>query len=361
MALVKQAGSRNWWISIYMGKGKKRKYIPTSTDDRGEAEALEKLVVAAYKGNMERERFIAAVDSMMGWETVKGIPVQELWETYLKTKPTAGSHTINVRRRLCLDFVAWIEEERPVIRRLDEITPQVATAFTDWLLEQRGGKGKSQNNRVSHMRTVFKKVYVRAGLLSNPFDGVETVPEDDSVSGRPFTAKEQKLIFERCAAAGNDWLPVCLLAKYSGLRLKDIALLKWKQVKDDYIDLTPAKTRKHGIRVRIPMHREVKREFRLMKRKGEYVFRVLAGRYVDSDRSESGFVEEVLDHIKIDRESAHVTFHCWRHTFRTMMAAADVPKDIAMKLGGWTHEKTEEMYNHFDNYAELERAINSLE
>ena len=358
MALYKQTSSENWWISIYRGSDLPRKYIPTGTPDLEKAKAIEANIKAAMRGNMPREKLFAAIDSLMGWDTVDGIPVSMLWETYLKTKPTVGTHTLNQRKKLCEHFTAWMDEHHSATRHLHDITPQQACGYSDWLTETRGGKGKTHNNRISNLKTIFKAVVVRANMKSNPFAYLQKVPQNDSVSGRPFTAAEQKAIFKQCTIAGNDWLAICTLAKYSGLRLKDIAHLRWNQVVDKAIDVTPSKTKRHGIKVLVPLHPNVQKELRLLKRSGDYIFPVLAERYLENDRSESGFMDEVLNKVTINREDAHVTFHCWRHTFRTMMAAADVPQEIAMKLGGWKDQRTAEIYNH--DFSQLEKAINSL-
>lgn len=357
MALFKQKTSVNWWISIYQ-KGKPRKYIPTGTPDREKAEAMERLVKSALKGNMARERLFAAIDSLMSWDVVEGLPVSELWPTYEKKRPEAGEHTIKQRRRICKLFVEWLGEYYPATRLLNEVTPQQAQDFSDWVLEAKGGRGKTHNNRMGHIKTVFKAIVVRANLQNNPFGFLEKVSQSDSISGRAFTEEEQRLIFERCTVAGNDWLAICVLAKYSGLRLIDIAHLNWGEIGENLIELMPSKTKRHGIRVRIPLHPKVRKELRLLNRLGEAVFPVLADRYQQAV-PDSGFMEEVLGHIEIDRSGSKISFHCWRHTFRTMMAAAQVPQDVAMKLGGWSNESTAEIYNH--DFTQLEAAIGALE
>ncbi len=357
MALFKQKTSENWWISVYR-KGQPRKYVPTGTPDREKAEAIEKLVLSSYRGNLERDRLIAALDSLMGWDAVDGLPISELWSTYLKTKPRAGEHTINQRRLICEKLVAYLADHHPATLMLNEVTPQHAQAFSDWVLNEKGGAGKTHNNRMSNIATVFGAIVVRANLRNNPFGFLEKLDESDSRSGRPFSADEQRRIFERCAVVGNDWLAICTLAKYSGLRLIDMAFLAWDQVEDDVIDLTPSKTKRHGIKVRIPLHPNVRKELRLLGRKGDYVFPVLAERY-STTSPKSQFMEEIIRPLGIDMDGAKVSFHCWRHTFRTMLAAAKVPQEVAMKLGGWTNQSTAEVYNH--DFTQLEAAIGGLE
>ena len=166
MALFKQKTSKNWWISIYR-KGQSRKYIPTGTPDREKAEVMERLIQSALKGNVPRERLFAAVDSLMGWDVADGLPIAELWPTYEKTRPAAGDHTVKQRRGICKLFVEWLGESHPSTRLLNEVTPQQAQDFSDWVLETKGGRGKTHNNRMGHIKTVFKAIVVRANLQND--------------------------------------------------------------------------------------------------------------------------------------------------------------------------------------------------
>lgn len=363
MSIHKPKTSRFWQISIYMGRGQPRRRIPTGTEDKAEALAQEALVKASLRGRMDRERFIEAVDALMGWNEQQGVPVDQIWTTYQKTEPKVSDHTLKIRRLLCAKLSKWLAEERPKIKGIHQIEPQTAIAFADWMRETDGGRGKTQNTKVGHLRTVFKQIYARAGMSMNPFDGVANVSQDDSLSGRPFTAEEQTTIFNRCAAAGNDWLAICTVAKYTGLRLKDIATMTWDMVNisDRHFDITPAKTKKHGIRVLVPIHPAVWKELAALGvPTTKALFPVLYKRYQDKN-PDSLFGDEVLNHCGIETKGAHISFHCWRHTFATALSKAKVDKETRKKLGGWTQDSTAELYDHHQDINALTTAINSLE
>ena len=55
--------------------------------------------------------------------------------------------------------------------------------------------------------------------------------------------------------------------------------------------------------------------------------------------------------------SENLTFHSWRHTFRTRFAEAGVSDEIAKRLGGWTVDKTAMRYDHDGRIAELAAAV----
>jgi alpha-galactosidase len=97
-----------------------------------------------------------------------------------------------------------------------------------------------------------------------------------------------------------------------------------------------------------------------LKVTGKPMFKTLYARYQDPN-PESGFCSEVLDHCEISTRGAHISFHCWRHTFGTMLSKAKVDKETRMKLGGWSQESTADIYDHYQDFDILNAAINSLE
>jgi integrase len=364
MGIFLQKGSRNWWISIY--RDGRRRYVPTGTPDRDRALAVEALVRSAMGGNVARDKLFAAIDALMGWDAVSGVPIAGLWEVYLQTSPEVKGHTLDLRRKLVDRFVGWADEAWPSVRCLHEVTPQMAYAFSDWLWNELGGKGKTQNNRIGNVKAVFSAVVVRAGMESNPFSFVKKVPQVDSVHGRAFSAAEQVAIFERCRVVGNEWFEVSMVALYSGLRLVDLAALRWGDIdfEGGFLEVIPSKTRRHGVRVRIPLHVRIAdllmdlRAGTRPARTDAPVFGVLHERYAGGQHR-SGYMQEVLDAVELDRADARISFHCWRHTFRTNLAAAGVSQEVAMQLGGWTDEKTAQIYNH--DFSGARRAIAALD
>lgn len=361
MAVFKPTDSNNWWLSIYQPGGK-RKYIPTGTPDKEIAVAIEAQVKSAMKGNLPRSRLIAAIDSLMGWhdESFAGLPVGSIWETYLLTKPRAGKDTINRRRRVTAKLIKWLPEYAPQVQRIHEITPQVAQSFVDWLERENGGKGKTINNRIGNLSAVFNAIVVRAGLDNNPFSFVAKADQSDSISGRAFTEDEIKALMKAGKKLGKNWNEMALLGMYTGMRLTEIANLTWEQVQGDVIDLIPSKTERHGIRVLIPLHSKVVSALAAIRpapAKGPVFPWIYEYYQKPGNRFER--YPTVIKEAGIDPKGALLTFHCWRHTFRTRLAAAEVPQEVAMKLGGWTNESTAEIYNH--DLTQLRTAINALD
>jgi integrase len=192
--------------------------------------------------------------------------------------------------------------------------------------------------------------------MENPFSGVATAPTLDSTRRRAFTESEISAIL--AAARGGEWYGPSLVALYTGLRLSDIRGLTWDGNFDQdmqFLHVRPQKTARHGITVAMPIHDVLRSYFQAQKRIGPLVFPELNVARRWGKWAKSGFTK-VLEKAKVPTEGA--TFHSWRHTFRTRLAAAGVSHDIARRLGGWTRELTAERYNH--DTTELAGAISLL-
>jgi integrase len=359
MALYKQKGSANWWVSIYMGKGVPRFRASTGTSDKDKARTVEAAFMMAKKKSLPRERIIESIDTLLGFNQIEsGIPIDQIEETYSSLpdlRESAG--TITTRCAHIRDMAAWIAENWPSISYMHQINRAAAVAYADHL-RTACRTGKTYNNRRGNLVRVFNLLLVRGGCAENVWALTATASTADSKSGRAFDRDEMQALYAACKSAGHQWYPITVIARYTGLRYGDIANLRGDDIKDGCICLRPSKTAKKKIRVIIPMHREVQRiidDLEISKSHlfsdhafSDYQHRPLKGEYAN-----------VLKKAKIKPKGAKLSFHCLRHTFRTELARAGVAQDIAMKLGGWTEGDTAELYNH--DTSQLRSAIEAMD
>jgi len=83
---------------------------------------------------------------------------------------------------------------------------------------------------------------------------------DDSQTARAFTDDEVTRILD--AAQGSEHYGASLIGLYTGLRFVDIAHLLWTDIQGDFLCIRPRKTKRHGIRVVIPLHTRSRRSSR---------------------------------------------------------------------------------------------------
>jgi integrase len=354
MAIYRYRNSRNWYASIYLGKDRPRIQKSLHTDDEEKARALEQALIMAHKGSEDRDKIVALVDQLMGTGDRPRLSLTAAWDVYeglpgLKI----GDHTRRVRLSHFKRFVDYCATDWPRVEYLDQVTRPVAFGFADsWRPKCR--TGKTYNNLIRNMQTVFQKLMYRAGLHENVWRLLESAPTDDSTSGRAFTDEEIARILKQCKRQGDYWREISTVALYTGLRYSDIKTLRWDQVTGDELTLAPKKTKRHGIGVAVPLHPRLVRILERLPRDDEFVFPSHAHR---PRQGEMVFTKKILAKAGIRDDKAKLSFHCWRHTFRTRLAAAGVAKEIVQKLGGWKTDISE-LYNH--DTTQLRRAIDRL-
>lgn len=359
MSLYKQNGSKNWWVSLYRGQGVPRFRRSTGTDDRAKARSVEATFRLALQGNVAREQLIASIDALMGFDGLEtGIPVGSISGAYLALpEHREKQSTVQTRSTHVREMEAWMLENWPTARFMHQISREAAVAYGDDLRRE-CKTGKTYNNRRGNLVRVFNLLLIRGGCRENVWTLVATAGTDDSKHGRAFTPKEETRLLDACRAAGHQWFEMSMVAKYTGLRYGDIANLKMSDIQDGCIILKPSKTARKKIKVVVPMHPAVQKVIAGLKRKSGSLFPDHA--FADYEhRPLKGGYTSIIEKAEIPPDGAVLSFHCWRHTFRTRLAQADVPTELAMKLGGWTERDTADIYNH--DTTQLRTAIEALD
>lgn len=132
---------------------------------------------------------------------------------------------------------------------MDEITPEIAFEYLEAKCRN-SRNGKNFNNIKSALNNVFKLTLLDSGMDESPFSRIPS-RQNFSQHQRPFTEDEFRLIYN---SASEPWKTASLIAWFTGLRQKDIFLLRWDQIQGDVLVTVPAKTARFGRAVRIPLH-----------------------------------------------------------------------------------------------------------
>jgi integrase len=115
---------------------------------------------------------------------------------------------------------------------------------------------------------------------------------------------------------------------------------------------------KHEIVVDIPVHSRLREWLDKNMNDSKYIFENTQKHKSTIMHSEDGFADILAKAKVVAKPGEHITFHSFRHTFRTSLAAAGVDSKVAQRLGGWTTDISEKVYNH--DMTSLRRAIDSL-
>jgi integrase len=332
---------RIWWTYLYR-PGAKPLQVSTGCDNKEDALAVEATLRRAAGGKTKRDRLIAALDNILGAEdTPAGIPLARVWEVYtgVSNLGTVAKTTMQARRLRVAHFLAWVEVNWPAARTIQEVSRQCAFGYLEHL---RGiMSGKTYNNARGDLSAVWGALLVRAELAENVW---RIMPTADAAGRerRAFTVEEENRLLEACRSV-PPWWHVSIIARHTGLRKSDILFLKWENISQGVIRLTPKKTARHKTRVTIPIHPRVQAALDDLLQAGPWLFPELA---TGGDRARDTVYRGILKAAGLHDEKYILDFHCWRHTFRTRLRDAGVSVEVCNRLGGWSDQGEGDKYDH---------------
>lgn len=224
--------------------------------------------------------------------------------------------------------------------------------ITDYLYNLQDMKvAQSSIVQMQSTLSAFYSFLVSDGILeANPLKGSKKIAQKaNSAPKLVFTENEYVCLKDQ--AKGHWWGAAIQIAWHTGLRLADIALLKWEEVSmaDHAIRLNPQKTERHGKSVEIPMSPRffewIQHWFAPQPNTGpfKYVLPEMAAHYLaDGNKSLSSQFGRMLKKCGIVGKS----FHSFRHTYVTRMLAAGMSVAMLSTITGQSIQVISRHYNH---------------
>jgi len=278
----------------------KAKMTSLKTANREEAEKkAEEILPGALLTAESRQQVVVHIGEAKGLikKAVCKLKLDDTWKTYKSnpTRPQSSSGTLANYERCWKFFRKWIKAHYPKVEWLSEITPDIAQDYIQTL----GGKSISANTFNYHLgalKLICRVLAEKAGLEANPFAAIER-HTGIKQQRKEFTLSEvQSMLaaFDHLADYPNrkplrllnpdEMRALFYLLAYSGLRLADACLLKWKSVAKGMITVTPQKTRHVASTrlVHIPICAELARQLKVAREwqgDSEYVLPKVAERY----------------------------------------------------------------------------------
>ena len=363
--LCKKAGSRCWY-AVWMRDGR-RFQVSTHKTVRAEAEAVLADLTADYaRGDLARIH--ETVKRNLDKARRERMPLAEILTAFLdnpERRPLAES-TAKTHRGRFARLIAWTSKERPLLNFADELTLADARAFIATVAA--GQTGKTFNDTRALFLQLWNFLLRRGFVETNPWKEIDTRPKDTH-SKRELDAAQLARLFGAAQGEMKTLLAVCL---FTGLRLKDAALMDWRQVdlQSRFITLTPAKTRRHGIEVRIPI---VEPLFDALTAGGVmpstgYVMPKTAAVYLKNNallckKIQATFrlagIEPDAEDEGVTRRACEYGAHSLRHTFVSLAFAYGIPLPIVQAIVGHTNAAMTRHYLHLSP-AELTAAMSKF-
>jgi integrase/recombinase XerD len=225
-----------------------------------------------------------------------------------------GGEIYKTTQRQHRAFLGKLEQFRKTVM-FSELTPDFINDFQTFLRTKRKNNIVTVANSMKILKTYVHIALRRELIERNPFDHVKVR------KGKPtivyLTEKERDDLMNMYKGAYTSekhkkvLLPF-LFACFTGLRISDIKRLRWENIINDTIYITPFKTRKvTGETVIIPLGKTAIWLLSQIERKPRdlYVFDMI------SEQRTNDYLKEIADLVGI-RKSIH--FHVSRHTFATL-------------------------------------------
>ena len=329
------------------------------------------------------------------------LPVADAWQAWLdspkKSRPSEatilnyhanwGRDTVKRQGRLnASSFRVWLADRYPQITFIDEITDRVAEEYAGFLMKNDLAP-RTYNGRIKFLRSMFKVLKTRAGLVNNPWEDIPLV--DNETQGRRNLTIEE--INRVCASAIGDLRFLLAIGLYTGLRLGDAVSLKWSgetlidrhgkmhvigvDLQKELIKVLPQKTRRKRKILEIPLHPVLKALLTQKKAESDeaekYLFPELAALHAKGGATD--ITRKIQAHFRAcgiettekmadgsrKRAIVRVGFHSLRHSFVSLCAANKVPQHAIQDLVGHGSPAMTALYAHANEEQRID-AIESL-
>lgn len=352
--IYKKSSSKYYWC-MFRVVGSKNKFIrrSTRTTDKNKAKIIEQTLKLAMHRAAPAESLHSVIDMLLGIEQQPqqhGLPLEALQIEYERVSASVGrvvSHkTLTDRARAVRRLIEWRDSVRPDIKTIEEMNAISIRMFASDLARMNLST-KTRKNILSDLITVLKTL----GYPINIWQGI--MPTDtDSEIREAFTVEQEQRVLEAAKIVGNCWYEMSLLSRHTGLRKGDVIALTDENINKDThsIVIVPNKTKKHKIKVVIPLPEKVWNELeQILTRSGQI--------FCDHNPLPHDKSIQFAKVLEVAGVEGNYTFHSWRHTFRTRLSEAGISDDIAMRLGGWTQSSTAARYDHAERIEELRAAV----
>ncbi len=361
-----QRGSRGYYYFRRRIDGKD-KWINTKTSDLKEAKLLAKAYVEAEQ-NAEGIARTSAPDiqslanniSRTIVEEVTGKKVYSLklsdafdkWTSLAPEYFDVSERTKDFCKNSFSRFQKWCEEQD--LEYCEQVDNETAIRYSGHLWES-GITPKTFNEHIRILSRLFTRFEI-AGILGqkNPFSK-DTVPrrsnkKHDIVGHKAIEKTQVDELINKATAYGPDYRELFIIGSQTGMRLKDAALLKWKQIDGNFIQIMPHKTKRAGSKARIPITKAIADILEARHKetaKSEFILSELADVYINSPESVTGKAKRVFENV-FGKENTYAksgkhrknktcvySFHSFRTTYMSLLAKQDVSIRDAMRIMGW--------------------------
>jgi integrase len=376
-SIWKPKDSKNWCAKFLAPDGKYRNKT-TGTTDKAIAMkfALELELFSKQSNNASKARKL--VDTLIELSTGKPVTrytIKSWLEQWLENKDRSRTKSTYMAYRTTVsNFIQFLglDSEK---KDLEWLEPTTVNAWLNELMKQ--VTPNTAGNHLKRLSLAFSEAVKFRYLKENPCSPISAPTESHRPEKEIFTRGQVESLLK---IADKEWKGVILLGIYCGLRIGDAATLRWKDVDldENWISLTPEKTRRLEKKIRIHIHPELHDHFMSLDGSDDpeaFLQPNLAEKQVGGKSglslafsrlvAKAGIKSRLLRPQKSTETTTRrhkvrsLTFHSLRHTANSWLANEGVPEELRMKILGHSDKSIHAKYTHHDEKA-LREAIAKL-
>jgi integrase len=289
--------------------------------------------------------------------------IAQAWSTFQRSteRHDCAKSTLDAYECCWSRFETWVQREHPEAKLLRDITPAISQAYLE-SLNHGTMAPRTYNAHLHFLRYFFRVLATEARLQENVWKKAK--PKTGIIqTRRELTVDELKLV---CSKAQGEMKLLFAIGLYTGLRLGDVATLKWSEtdLKRLQIRRIPNKiARLLGSPITIPIHpalAEMLAAIPVNERDAVYVLPQSANTYLN--RARSKLTAQIQKHFETcgikttearavgQRAIVRVGFHSLRHTFVSLCRENNAPLAVVEMLVG--HHSTS-LTRHYTHVSEL--------
>lgn len=306
-----------------------------------------------------------------------------VWNKFEKS-PSIGKpslHTLNTYKYWITQFIDWLDKNHRNIKVLSAVDSDIAKKYATHIYDS-GISHKTYNEILNTLARVFNIFHDEAGITSNPFSKKD-IPRlaKNTVSRKEFTREETTAILNSFKEIDipfkTEYELLFYLAVFSGFRQKDGVLLQWNDINfnKNQIFITPYKTKKHDIKVQIPIHPSLRQKLleAFNIRINNDVIPNLASIFRINPKPVEKVIKKILEYggfknpeldksihgQKLQRPCLY-GMHSFRYSFVSFCAESGVPMAIVSDIVGHSNVAMTRHYARVSNESK-QKAISSVQ
>jgi integrase len=201
-----------------------------------------------------------------------------------------------------------------------EVTPAFIERFKAYL--ESNLNGQTPYDYFKKLKYVLAKAVKRGYFKTNPAADIKIRKGKCKVKDTLTIDEARLLLTAECP--NQNVKKAFLFCLYTGLRFCDVNVLRWEHIKGDVLEIVQSKTNE---RVSVPLQNEVLRLLGNRSGADQKIFHL---------PSHTGCLKNLRSWVKAAGIQKHLTWHCARHSFATLLIANDVDVLLTSKLLGHT-------------------------